>query len=97
MCWFIYLIDFIKIDEKKHCIKRNQFRHRLRIENRRILRAAEELGMTQEELNDFVNSRPDYFQIEEEGPNLSHRNEKPGYDDLELIKKDMRKFLRNRK
>nr|WP_152548083.1 hypothetical protein [Photobacterium galatheae] len=53
--------------------------------------------MTQPELNDFVNSRLDYFQIEEEKRNWSHVDEKPGYDDLELIKKDMRKFLRNRK
>nr|WP_249199452.1 HNH/ENDO VII family nuclease [Photobacterium sp. GJ3] len=60
------------------------------------MRAAEELGMTQAELNDFVNSRPDYFQIEEEGPNLSHRNEKPGTDGLNIIKSDMKKFLRKR-
>ncbi|QUJ69556.1 hypothetical protein KDD30_22715 (plasmid) [Photobacterium sp. GJ3] len=53
--------------------------------------------MTQAELNDFVNSRPDYFQIEEEGPNLSHRNEKPGVDEIDEILDDMVSFLEDRK
>ncbi|NAW65204.1 hypothetical protein CAG72_08235 [Photobacterium halotolerans] len=61
-----------------------------------MLRAAEELGMTQEELNDFVNSRPDYFQIEDAVRNWSHADEKPGYDELEKITRDMKRFLKNR-
>ena len=52
--------------------------------------------MTQPELNDFVNSRPDYYQIEDAKTNLSHVNEKPGCDDLDDIKRDMKKFLNNK-
>ncbi|SIO94492.1 S-type pyocin domain-containing protein [Vibrio spartinae] len=71
--------------------------HRKGLENRRILRAADEMEMTQEELNDFVNSHPDYFQIEDARTNLSHANEKPGSDDLEKILEDMDKFLEKRR
>ena len=62
-------------------------------ENRRILKAADELGMTQQQLNDYVNARPSIFKLENAKDNLSHRYEKPGIDDLEDIRDDMEKFL----
>jgi putative uncharacterized protein (fragment) len=55
--------------------------------------AADELGMTQQQLNDYVNARPSIFKLENAKDNLSHRYEKPGIDDLEDIRDDMEKFL----
>ena len=63
-------------------------------ENRRLKRAASELGMTQKELNDYVNSRPENFRLENRSQNRSHADEKPGNDDIEDIKQDMQKFLK---
>ncbi|EEG33261.1 hypothetical protein NEIFLAOT_01697, partial [Neisseria flavescens NRL30031/H210] len=55
--------------------------------------AADELGMTQQQVNDYVNARPSIFKLENAKDNLSHRYEKPGIDDLEDIRDDMEKFL----
>ncbi|SIO96559.1 Bacteriophage replication gene A protein (GPA) [Vibrio spartinae] len=85
------------IDDKGNVITDWHYGHRFGVENRRILLAADQIGMTQEELNDFVNSHPDYFLIEDAKTNLSHVNEKPGSDDLRKILRDMRAFLKNRK
>ncbi|QMV16328.1 S-type pyocin domain-containing protein [Vibrio spartinae] len=85
------------VDEDDNVITDWHYGHREGMENRRILRAADQIGMTQEELNDFVNSHPDYFLIEDAKTNLSHVNEKPGSDDLRKILRDMRAFLKNRK
>ena len=52
--------------------------------------------MTQPELNDFVNSRPNYYQIEDAKTNLSHVNEKPGVNGLRDIKRYMKQFLEQR-
>ncbi|MDD2307921.1 MAG: GH-E family nuclease [Prolixibacteraceae bacterium] len=49
-------------------------------ENRRILKEAEEKGMSQKELNDKVNSHPEWFQIEKPSNNVNHKFEKPGID-----------------
>ncbi|NAW88552.1 S-type pyocin domain-containing protein [Photobacterium halotolerans] len=84
------------LDEKRNVIENWHYGHKSGSENRRILRAAEELGMTQAELNDFVNSRPDYFKIEDAVRNWSHVDEKPGYDDLDEIFDDMAEFLEGR-
>ncbi|MEI8633446.1 GH-E family nuclease [Vibrio sp. PP-XX7] len=73
-----------------------QYGHRPGVENRRILKAADEMGMTQAELNDFVNEHPEYYQIEDTTTNLSHVNEKPGSDDLGDIIRQMAKFLEKR-
>jgi hypothetical protein len=62
-----------------------------------VIKAAEEVGMTQQELNDFMNSRPDYYLIEDAKTNLSHINEKPGSDELNKILGDMKRFLKSRK
>jgi len=57
------------------------------------LRAAEELGMSQPQLNDYINSRPQHFRLGNAMDNMSHRYEKPGIDELDDIRKDMRNFL----
>ena len=66
-------------------------------ENRRLLRAAEELGMSQKQLNDYVNARPNRFRLEYRPDNSAHKNEKPGNGDLREIKDDMTNFLRKGK
>lgn len=38
--------------------------------------------MIQQELNDFMNSHPDYYQIEDAKTNLGHVNEKPDNVDI---------------
>ena len=49
-------------------------------ENRRILRQARERNMTQDQLNNWVNNHPEWFQKEGRASNASHRFEKPGND-----------------
>ncbi|CAM3968185.1 S-type Pyocin [Vibrio aerogenes] len=83
-------------DEQGNVLSDWHYGHKSGHENRRILKAADEMGMTQAELNDFVNAHPDYFQIEDAKRNLSHKDEKPGTDDLRQILRDMRKFLKSR-
>ena len=71
--------------------------HQPGVEHRRLVRAAEELDMSQAEFNDYVNSRPDHFQIEDAKTNLSHRAEKPGNGDLDEIIEQMDDFLEARR
>jgi hypothetical protein len=59
-------------------------------ENRRILAAADELGLSQSQLNDYVNARPQFFQVEDAARNLSHAGELPGKNQLGPILRDMR-------
>ncbi len=66
------------------------------MENRRVIKAAEELGMSEAELNDFMNSRPDYYQIEDRVTNLSHVNEAPEPGKIDQILDDMLDFLERR-
>lgn len=59
-------------------------------ENRRLLKAAKELGMTQKQLNDYVNDparTQRLFHLENARDNVSHRNEKQGSGELDDIKK----------
>ena len=65
-------------------------------ENRRVIAAADELSMSQKDLNDYVNSKPDKFVIENRGKNRGKKDEKPGSGELDDITKDMRKFLKNK-
>ena len=53
--------------------------------------------MTQQQLNDFVNSEfmTKNFRIETKADNLSHKFEKPGNGDIQRIKDEMERFLRN--
>jgi hypothetical protein len=49
-------------------------------EHRRLALEAQERGMNQAQFNDWVNSHPEWFQIESQAENLSHGFEKPGID-----------------
>jgi hypothetical protein len=49
-------------------------------EHRRLVKMAEAKGMTQKQFNDWVNSHPEWFQLECPRSNRSHKFEKPGND-----------------
>ncbi len=80
-------------DEFGNAYKNPHYAHKKGFENRRILAAGQQLKLRQEQLNDFVNSRPDYFEIQEAAENWSHAGEKLGVDDLDRILDDMRVFF----
>jgi hypothetical protein len=84
------------VDSEGNVVERPCFGHKCRYENRRVIAAAEELGMTQKQLNDFINEHPEYFFVEETAPNLSHENELPGLEPYDHILEDMEIWLRNR-
>ncbi|PSV06498.1 hypothetical protein C0W96_08530 [Photobacterium kishitanii] len=84
------------IDDKGNIISNRHYGHKPGFEHRRLVRAAEELGMSQAEFNDYVNANPDHFQIEDAKTNLSHKNEKPGSGDLDEIIEHMEEFLEKR-
>ena len=65
-------------------------------EHRRLEEAAKQLGLTRQEFNDYVNSRPNIFRLENRSENRSHRNEMPGKDDIERIVRDMKNFERGK-
>ena len=65
-------------------------------EHRRLEEAAKQLGLTRQEFNDYVNSRPNIFRLENRSENRSHRNEMPGKDDIERIVHDMKNFERGK-
>ncbi|MFC0820138.1 GH-E family nuclease [Moraxella marmotae] len=65
-------------------------------EHRRLVLAAKQTGLTQEQFNDFVNSHPDYFRLENRSDNQSHRYEKPGNGDLGEIINDINEFKQKR-
>lgn len=52
-----------------------EFGHNSGFENRKLLDDAQNEGLTQEQLNQRVNSRPDWFHIEDQYGNRSHRRE----------------------
>lgn len=81
------------IDDNNRVIDTPQYGHIRGSENRRIIAAADELGLTQRQLNDYVNARPQHFQIEEKSINLSHVNELPGNDQLDSLLRDMTRFF----
>jgi hypothetical protein len=54
--------------------------HKYGFEHRRLALEAQKRGMSQAQFNDWVNSHPEWFQIESEASNLSHQYEKPGID-----------------
>nr|WP_269420000.1 GH-E family nuclease [Vibrio hyugaensis] len=82
------------MDQEENIIEDWHYGHKHGLENRRVLRAADEMGMTQVELNDFANAHPNYYQIEDAKTNLSHVGEKPGSGELAKIKRDMKKFVK---
>jgi len=59
-------------------ISKPHFGHITGHENRRIISASDELGLSQDQLNDYVNARPQFFRIEEATRNLSHVDELKG-------------------
>lgn len=67
--------------------------HILGWEHRRLEEAAKKLGLTRQEFNDYVNSRPNIFRLENRSENRSHRNEMPGKGNILDIKQDMRNFM----
>lgn len=56
----------------------------------------EQTGLTQTQFNDFINSHPDYFRLENVSDNMGHRNEKPDSDDLGEIIRHINQFKRKR-
>jgi molecular chaperone GrpE (heat shock protein) len=56
------------------------FGHKYGREHRRLVLEAVAKGMTQDQFNDWVNSHPEWFQLETKANNESHRFEKPGVD-----------------
>ncbi|MBN1978937.1 MAG: hypothetical protein JW918_16175 [Anaerolineae bacterium] len=81
------------VDADGNVIQDPHYGHTYGHENRRIVAAGEELGLTQEQLNDYVNSRPEFFQVEEAEVNLSHRDEMPGLEPYDHIMDDMIDFF----
>lgn len=62
-------------------------------ENRRILSAADELRLSQSQLNDYVNARPQFFQIEDATRNFSHAGEMLSNGKIDHIIADMEAFF----
>ena len=48
------------------------------------------------QFNDFVNSIPERFRLENRSVNRSHKDEMPGNGDIQKIKDDMELFLKQR-
>ena len=64
-------------------------------EHRRLQLAAKEYGMSKPQFNDYVNSIPQWFRLENRSVNRSHKDEMPGNDNLTHIMDSMREFLNN--
>ncbi|OXR40503.1 hypothetical protein B7C42_07442 [Nocardia cerradoensis] len=52
-----------------------EYGHNSGFEHRRLLEEAQKQNMDQQQFNDYVNSHPDYFHIEDQTGNRSHRRE----------------------
>jgi len=65
-------------------------------EHRRLQLAAKEVGMSKPQFNDYVNSIPERFRLENRSVNRSHKDEMPGNGDIQKIKDDMELFLKQR-
>jgi hypothetical protein len=81
------------VDENGQVITDPHRGHRYGHENRRILAAAEDLRLTQQQVKEYVNNRPEFFKIEEAEVNLSHRDEMPGLEPYDHIIDDMISFF----
>ena len=81
------------VDPEGNVIIEPEYGHIYGHENRRIVAAGEELGLSQSQLNEYVNSRPEFFQIEERAVNVSHANEMPGLEPYDHIIADMEIFF----
>ena len=70
------------------------YAHNSGFENRRLILAAESLGMDQKTFNKYVNSRNSIFSLENYIRNRSHKDEMPGISLEKNILEDMQKFLK---
>ena len=61
------------------------------------LKAADELGMTQQQFKAYVNARPNLFELQNRKDNQGHKFEKPGVGDLDKIIIDMKNFQKTGK
>ena len=52
---------------------------------------------SQQQFNDYVNSIPERFRLENRSVNRSHKDEMPGNGNLLEIKQDMKKFMNGEK
>ena len=62
-------------------------------EHRRLELAAEELNMTQKEFNDYVNSHPKHFRLENMSRNRGHADEMEGKNIPDDLIEEMQIFL----
>jgi hypothetical protein len=81
------------IDQAGNVIRNPQYGHLPGFENRRLIAAAEQLGLSQEQLTQYVNARPQFFYVQEGAPNMAHVGEIPGTGNLGRILNDMRGFF----
>ena len=71
--------------------------HGYGLEHRKYVKAAQQVGIPdQKTFREYMNTQADYFKLENESGNKSHKDEKPGVDGTEDIEKDMKKFLENK-
>ena len=81
------------LDGDGRAINNPVYGHKPGLENRRILEAGRRMGLSQGQVNDFVNGHPHYFQMQDGPDNLAHLGEMPGKDQLDDILDDMRIFF----
>ena len=86
--------DYIEIETRTVIKQPVDYGHIYGWENRRLLKAADELGMTQQQFKAYVNARPNLFELQNRKDNQGHKFEKPGVDGLDDIRKDMRNFMK---
>ena len=90
------LADGAYLDSKDYLIQGPiDIGHEYGWEHRRLQLAAKEVGMSKPEFNDYVNSIPEKFRLENRSVNRSHVDEMPGNDNLTPIINSMREFLNN--
>jgi hypothetical protein len=71
---------FLDANTKEVITGEYDYGHKYGFEHRRLVLEALEKGMSQAQFNDWVNSHPEWFQIETPANNRSHIYEKPGID-----------------
>lgn len=84
---------FFVSQESGRVIREPQYGHIAGTENRRIIAAANELRLSQSQLNNYVNARPQFFRKEEARINLAHGDEVPGNGNIGHIINDMEDYF----
>ena len=91
------LADGAYLDSKDYLIQGPiDIGHEYGWEHRRLQLAAKEYGISKPQFNDFVNSIPERFRLENRSVNRSHKDEMPGNGDLQEIIDSMKLFLQQR-